>query len=109
MQTQSIRSTLVLSALFTAVVVGFVTITGDRDIDTFELLLNLVVIFVIVFTTMRLTNRVTAFMINRFAPNASRDRNSAPPPPAEPTTARPEHAQRRRSRRRQRGRRRSGE
>ena len=109
MQTQSLKATLLLSALFTVVVVGFVTLVGSDDVTVIGFLLNAVVIFVIVFTTMRLTNRVTAFMVNRFAPHAPRDGDRILQPPPEPSSARPEHAQRRRSRRRPRGRRRSGE
>ncbi len=107
MRTQSLKANLIMSVIFTIVVVGFVSFTSSEDITALGFVLNAAVIFVIVFTTMRLTNRVTAFMVNRFGPQGSSEHIAMPPP--EPSSSRPEHAQRRRQRRRQRGRRRSGE
>jgi hypothetical protein len=101
-RTQSLRQTLILAAVFTAVFGAFVHFTSE-DATILTTLVQLPLFFAILFLTMRLTNRLTAALVGRFGPKpAQRTEPSGPRPPS---TERPEHAQRRRGARRRRPRR----
>jgi hypothetical protein len=99
---QPLKTTLIMSALFTALVTGFVTLTGNEGQTAATIALNALLVFGIIFFTMRMTNRLTVAAVNRFSKKQPQ-LGDAPAP--EPTTTRPDHVQRRRSRRRPRGRR----
>ena len=95
---QPVWTTLLLSAFAVAAWAAISVFWGDQPV--LGTLALTPVFFAIVFFTMRMTNRVTGGLLNRFGPKPPE-----PPEPTPPSSDRPEHAQRRRRRRRGRGRR----
>jgi hypothetical protein len=96
MKPMTTMQTLVWSVVLAAGWVGLQVFTTDER-DLLPLLFTGAFFFVIAFSSMRLSSRVTSW--------AQRRNAKPPPPPPEslgPTTERPEHAQRRRGKRRKR-------
>ena len=97
---QSLRSSLVYAAVATAVW-ALVSVRWSDTTPRAALVLA-PVFFVMIFFTMRITNRLTEMIAKRFVkPPAARGAPGRAAP--EPSSERPEHAQRRRSTRRSRG------
>lgn len=104
MGVQSIRQTLIWSLVATTIWSSIVHFTSGGTIGvtlaTFPLL------FVIMFFTMRVTNRFTGALTRRWiSKRPDAERAAAPDAASEPveaTSMRPEHAQRRRTRRKRR-------
>lgn len=94
---QSVRATLVLSVLAVGVWAVLSVAWGGQPVVATAILAP--VFLGVVYFTMRMTNRITGSLVDRFGPTPPE-----PPPPTPSSTDRPEHAQRRRSRRRRRGR-----
>lgn len=94
---QSVRATLVLSVLAVSVWGVLSVVWGGQPV-VFTAVISPIFLGAIFFT-MRMTNRITGGLLNRFGPTPPE-----PPPPTPPSSERPEHAQRRRDQRRHRGR-----
>jgi len=94
MRRQSLGQTTAFAALLTAGW-GVVLLVTQDDTEPRELALSLPLFFVVIFGTMRLSNRVAARL---FQPKPGPPR----PPPTAPSSERPDHAQRRRGRARRR-------
>ena len=96
---QSIGTTLMLSVLAVGVWALLSIVWGGQPVIATAVLAP--VFLAIVFFTMRMTNRFTGGLLNRFGPKPPE-----PKAPTPPSSERPDHAQRRRQRRRRgRGRR----
>ncbi|MPZ97933.1 MAG: hypothetical protein GEU80_01130 [Dehalococcoidia bacterium] len=111
MQTHSLGYTLVWALVLTVAWFAIAAVLTDtyQESGPVEIGLTALIFFLIIFTTMRLTNRVTLWVGKRMGMeprgpgNRGRRAAATPAEPAPSTTERPEHAQRRRQRRRRRG------
>lgn len=103
MQTQSLRTTLVFALVATTVWVGISLVWGGAS--TAEAAIGFPVFFGVIFFTMRMSNRMTAWVLRRWGPKPP-ERAPKGPAVSERTTERPEHVKRRRGGRRHRANRR---
>lgn len=101
MAVQSIRQTIIWSLVATTIWSAIAHRFSD-DATILGTLAMSPVLLVIMFFTMRMTNRFTGAVTRRFVAKRPDAESDATPEPAEATSMRPEHAQRRRTRRRRR-------
>ena len=94
---QSVRTTIVLSVLAVGVWVVLSVAWGGQSIIGTAIAAP--VFLGVIYFTMRLTNRITGSLVDRFGPEPPE-----PPAPTPPSSDRPEHVQRRRQSRRRRSR-----
>ena len=98
MREQSTRELLIMAALFSA---AFSALNLWQTGDVLTVAATAPIFFVVLFLSMRLSNRVLRFVAHRFWPPAQ---PSEPAPPPARSSERPQHALRRRQGRRRRGR-----